>query len=98
MKIIGYADIIIPSLQTIIDVKTSVFEHPKLEHLLQIILYGMLTSNITKYVIYNPIYGVKYEWIQKNSIKSKVSNVRNELIDYISSILPELKKKQTYFI
>jgi hypothetical protein len=37
MKIIGYADIIIPNAQTIIDVKTSIFEHPKLEHLLQII-------------------------------------------------------------
>ena len=52
MKIIGYSDIIIEQDQTIIDVKTSSYEYPKLEYLLQIIIYGLLNeSPINRYQI-----------------------------------------------
>ena len=90
MKIIGYSDIIIEQDQTIIDVKTSSYEYPKLEYLLQIIIYGLLNeSPINRYQIYNPIYGIIYEWSFKGDKK-------NKLIDYISSILNDINKKRTY--
>jgi len=92
MKIIGYCDIIIEDKQLIIDVKTSIFENPKLEYLLQIIIYGMLNDTpINKYQIYNPIYGNIYEWNCKGDCK-------NKLIDYISSILSNINKKREYTI
>jgi len=99
LKIIGFADIIIPDKNIIIDVKTSIFEYPKLEHLLQILLYGLLCqTNINRYQIYNPIFGLKYEWILQDDVYNKkyVDQSKNKLIDYISSIIPEINKKRTY--
>jgi hypothetical protein len=101
LKIIGFADIIIPSNNCIIDVKTSIYQYPKLEYLLQIIIYGLLHNiTITNYHIYNPIYGIVYEWTFKDDRTNKIylSNVKQKLIDYISSILPELKNKRSYLI
>jgi hypothetical protein len=92
MKIIGYSDIIIEDKELIIDVKTSIFEYPKLEYLLQIIIYGMLNEkSINNYQIYNPIYGNIYIWNIKGDFK-------NKLIDYISSILSNINKKREYNI
>ena len=96
LKIIGYADIIIPSKKCIIDVKTSSYQWPKLEYLLQIIIYGLLyNGHIDCYQIYNPIYGIVYEWIYKDDKINKIyiTDIKQKLIDYISSILPELKKR-----
>jgi len=101
LKIIGFADIIIPSNNCIIDVKTSIYQYPKLEYLLQIIIYGLLHNiTITNYHIYNPIYGIVYEWTFKDDRTNKIylTDIKQKLIDYISSILPELKNKRSYLI
>ncbi len=99
MKIIGYSDIVVPKSNLIIDIKTSIFEYPKLEYLLQIIIYGMLSSNpINRFQIYNPIYGIEYEWSFRDDRINKIysSTIINKLIDYISSILSDINKKRIY--
>ena len=95
LKIVGYSDIMIND-NTIIDIKTSKFEYPKLDYLLQILIYGLLSDKmITKYQIYNPIYGVVYEWILNSNhlTKTYIDNVKNKLIDYLYDIMPEIKKR-----
>jgi hypothetical protein len=95
LKIVGYPDIMIND-NTIIDIKTSKFEYPKLDYLLQILIYGLLSDKmITKYQIYNPIYGVVYEWtLNSNHLtKTYIDNVKNKLIDYLYDIMPEIKKR-----
>lgn len=95
LKVIGYPDIMINE-NTIIDIKTSKFEYPKLDYLLQILIYGLLSDNlITKYQIYNPIYGVVYEWtLNSNHLtKTYIDNVKIKLIDFLYDIIPEIKKQ-----
>jgi hypothetical protein len=99
LKIIGFADIIIPFSETIIDVKTSIYEFPKLEYLLQIIIYGLLNQNpINKYQIYNPIYGIIYEWSFKDDRTNRkyIDDIKNKLIDYLSRIMIEINNKRSY--
>jgi hypothetical protein len=99
LKIIGYADIIIQFNQTIIDIKTSSYEFPKLEYLLQIIIYGLLNQTpINKYQIYNPIYGILYEWTFKDDRTNHkyIDDIKNKLIDYISQIMIEINNKRSY--
>ena len=70
-----------------------------MEYLLQIIIYGLLYGgHIDHYQIYNPIYGIVYEWVCKDDKLNKIyiSDVKQKLIDYISSIIPELKKRSYY--
>jgi hypothetical protein len=101
LKLIGFADILIPFSHTIIDVKASTFEHPKLEYLLQIIIYGLLSQTpINKFQIYNPIYGTVYEWVFKDNRTNKqyIDDVKNKLIDYISRIMIEINNKRSYAI
>lgn len=95
LKVIGYPDIMINE-NIIIDIKTSKFEYPKLDYLLQILIYGLLSDKlITKYQIYNPIYGVVYEWTLNSNhlMKTYIDNVKIKLIDYLYDIIPEIKKR-----
>lgn len=95
LKVIGYPDIMIND-NTIIDIKTSKFEYPKLDYLLQILIYGLLSDKmITKYQIYNPIYGIVYEWtLNSNHLtKSYTDNIKTKLINYLYDIIPEIKKR-----
>lgn len=95
LKVIGYPDIMIND-NTIIDIKTSKFEYPKLDYLLQILIYGLLSDKmITKYQIYNPIYGIVYEWSLNNNhlTKSYTNTVKHQLIEYLYTIIPEIKKR-----
>ena len=99
LKIIGFADIVIPFSETIIDVKTSIYEFPKLEYLLQIIIYGLLNQTpINKYQIYNPIYGILYEWTFKDDRTNHkyIEDIKNKLIDYLSRIMIEINNKRSY--
>jgi len=101
LKLIGYADIIIPFHYTIIDVKASSLEYPKLEYLLQIIIYGLLSQDpINRFQIYNPVYGKVYEWkfTDNRTNKTYIDDIKNKLIDYISRIMIEIKNKRSYSI
>jgi DNA helicase-2/ATP-dependent DNA helicase PcrA len=98
LKIIGFSDIIIPN-KLIIDVKTSILECPKLDYLLQIIIYGLLSqTQINKYQVYNPIYGSLYKWEYFDNMINKkyINDIKNKLIDYISAIIPELHNRRHY--
>lgn len=59
---------------------------------MQIILYGLCNDKpINRYQIYNPIYGIIYEWNMKQD-----ETIKNKLIDYIETIIPIIKSKIRY--
>ena len=70
---------------TIIEIKSYSDEKPKIEMLIQVLSYVGLARRkgieINKISIYNPIYGVIYNWDISNWIK------HNELIDYMYNLV-----------
>ena len=73
---------------TIIEIKSYSDEKPKVEMLIQVLSYVGLARRkgikINKISIYNPIYGVIYNWDVSNWLK------HNELIDYMYDLVSKI--------